>query len=1004
MTNTVSLGQMVNLALGTPEVGSVNFNVLHSLLHAVIKKLDIADAKAEITDFERDFLKSQKAKNGTNAIDEDSAIGSTIGEDIDSASAKGSFPGFSKSPYHQLQDKVSTIQKTLDDFNQLPNTEQLLKQSNGNQSGDRQMPVNDMWQSMQLKKRVDANEDGVSKLMQMMDDMMKEMEKLKDENKDLKNRLGNLNLDELEEKLNKKLKELEDLTNQLNDKFSLFPDPKEFENYVTWPGLEDALKGLRTDLAPKDRVVIEMAQQTEVVKTVSRPVSARPLSAQSVGPSEELAKILEKIGKLTDKHDILEERVDNIEDQLKNKLDREELNEAMKSLSLPDDLLNQLKQFKDELDKLNKAREKLNGIDQAFADLEELKETVKNLQNQLHELLKHLTNNKDESNNQDQYSTKIAELAERLAELEDQFQQMSLMASVHDIEPENWSFMNDDSDDAMRTPTPGNKSKTPDMPSREDSAFTQEEAPSLVSRQGGNNDDEFRRQFEKINERQQKVENTLNREIEDHKNLNTKFKNFGQETNRQMSKMRHKTEQLEKDFQEIVDRLKQTIELAQNSGVQTSEADSDAISRAQEAILNLQAEIEKLNQITQNLTEENDNRRKDIQNLYSTTSRLDEVKADKEFVQQEVEPKADKKHLDNKVNRNTFDSTCNDINRMINEILEKLNGNEGWKEALGQLQNDLDGKLDRLELDPLREWLESRLKALAGKIKQHSTWSDAEDEAAGLRKQLVQKFNCISCDRKVEMMPNQPTSSLPAQNGLPATRSTRPYTTFELDQIRQHGRSMQNKNPIHFERAVQQRQEARHKQRAYFVHFVRHPALSGPNEVVDVYATKRACGGAHTLTYPNRRTNKVQPSVGGFFEEEVVAPAAPAYTPPYKQELDLQGVDGHIYKGRISARLPTVHTAPGGEPQVRGRQSRSPPRSQSVRPPASPRPGSARQPAGRPGSARVTSRPQSARPGSTRDSPPPGDDRPAPDHPGTPEDLTQPPARSPSPVNVDTQQ
>ncbi|CAH1793457.1 unnamed protein product [Owenia fusiformis] len=755
MTNTVSLGQMVNLALGTPEVGSVNFNVLHSLLHAVIKKLDIADAKAEITDFERDFLKSQKAKNGTNAIDEDSAIGSTIGEDIDSASAKGSFPGFSKSPYHQLQDKVSTIQKTLDDFNQLPNTEQLLKQSNGNQSGDRQMPVNDMWQSMQLKKRVDANEDGVSKLMQMMDDMMKEMEKLKDENKDLKNRLGNLNLDELEEKLNKKLKELEDLTNQLNDKFSLFPDPKEFENYVTWPGLEDALKGLRTDLAPKDRVVIEMAQQTEVVKTVSRPVSARPLSAQSVGPSEELAKILEKIGKLTDKHDILEERVDNIEDQLKNKLDREELNEAMKSLSLPDDLLNQLKQFKDELDKLNKAREK----------------------------------------------------------------------------------------------------------------------------------------------------------------------------------------------------------------------DSDAISRAQEAILNLQAEIEKLNQITQNLTEENDNRRKDIQNLYSTTSRLDEVKADKEFVQQEVEPKADKKHLDNKVNRNTFDSTCNDINRMINEILEKLNGNEGWKEALGQLQNDLDGKLDRLELDPLREWLESRLKALAGKIKQHSTWSDAEDEAAGLRKQLVQKFNCISCDRKVEMMPNQPTSSLPAQNGLPATRSTRPYTTFELDQIRQHGRS-----------------------------------LSGPNEVVDVYATKRACGGAHTLTYPNRRTNKVQPSVGGFFEEEVVAPAAPAYTPPYKQELDLQGVDGHIYKGRISARLPTVHTAPGGEPQVRGRQSRSPPRSQSVRPPASPRPGSARQPAGRPGSARVTSRPQSARPGSTRDSPPPGDDRPAPDHPGTPEDLTQPPARSPSPVNVDTQQ
>lgn len=33
-----------------------------------------------------------------------------------------------------------------------------------------------------------------------------------------------------------------------------------------------------------------------------------------------------------------------------------------------------------------------------------------------------------------------------------------------------------------------------------------------------------------------------------------------------------------------------------------------------------------------------------------------------------------------------------------------------------------------------------------------------------------------------------PVPSLPTTNGLPPTRSPRPYTTFELDQIRQHAK------------------------------------------------------------------------------------------------------------------------------------------------------------------------------------------------------------------------
>ena len=49
-------------------------------------------------------------------------------------------------------------------------------------------------------------------------------------------------------------------------------------------------------------------------KTVSRPVSARPLSrASTPGPSDAMLELLEKIGKLSDRHDQLEERVDKLE-------------------------------------------------------------------------------------------------------------------------------------------------------------------------------------------------------------------------------------------------------------------------------------------------------------------------------------------------------------------------------------------------------------------------------------------------------------------------------------------------------------------------------------------------------------------------------------------------------------------------------------------------------------------------------------------------------------------
>jgi len=191
----VSLARMVDLALGTPEVGAVNFNVLHSLLHAVLQKLNIADIKADLPESDETSERVQTHDSGIDHssfserkvattvdkhdpldVESDSGVtglrsASEMGIDQDrpksSESEKKESIPITRTPYHALEEKIERMERQLAALGTLPSTRELMEMTTS--KSDQEMsklprPVAEMWQSMQLSRKVDANTQGVSKV------------------------------------------------------------------------------------------------------------------------------------------------------------------------------------------------------------------------------------------------------------------------------------------------------------------------------------------------------------------------------------------------------------------------------------------------------------------------------------------------------------------------------------------------------------------------------------------------------------------------------------------------------------------------------------------------------------------------------------------------------------------------------------------------------------------------------------------------------------------------
>lgn len=410
MAIRVELDQLLNLSLGTPELGAVNFNILHGVIREILNHLGIEKKAKDIVD--NGHFKAAFALLKTN---QESFQSGEKGEDVERSTGergntdKTPFPVAVSSPPFQsnLESKVASIEKRLDVLDDLPSDTEILQRSKQKKEG--RTPVGDMWQFININRRLGATETGIEKLTSLLDTMMKEVSEVKEtaaEIDDLKNKFTELeklnsslserisaleSVDNSEErkKMEDLLKEMQHLKKQV-DGLPTMDDLNNLDIYVKWPQLEEALNARRSRTpSAKSRA------STPKPRT---PTPPPPRTPSPPHPSPEALEALRQIGELMDKHEVLIEQVDVLEEQMPKKANLEDLDELRKRPDVPDDILDQLKLLKDGLDAINKWKEEktipadlesqLASLREGLSLLNDNKQQIESMKEQLQSLKK----------------------------------------------------------------------------------------------------------------------------------------------------------------------------------------------------------------------------------------------------------------------------------------------------------------------------------------------------------------------------------------------------------------------------------------------------------------------------------------------------------------------------------------------------------------------------------------------------------------------------------------
>nr|CAH8861635.1 unnamed protein product [Trichobilharzia regenti] len=296
----------------------------------------------------------------------------------------------------------------------------------------------------------------------------------------------------------------------------------------------------------------------------------------------------------------------------------------------------------------------------------------------------------------------------------------------------------------------------------------------------------------------------------------------------------------------------------------------------------LQEQINQLNNTLSNVQSQFKKVYETVEDVKQYADDLETRKADANYVDIQLEKKANSEDVKNFLSRSEFQSTNQTLKELIEDLFGKLTAAENeLKSLLNDLQEAMENKMDRDEIDQLREWLEKRFKALNKRFSSFNNDSllsggQVTDDAAGLRRSLMQHFHCISCDRPLEVALSQEhlTNFSTDNRGFPVNKSIRPYTTFDLESLRHHIQSRATNKSF----------------------YINPPYRRSNCNYYDVYGTPRQCGGTYT-TVPSSKLKARATTCKSSFRENDGNTTKSSIQYTYRETLDLQGMDGHIYRG-----------------------------------------------------------------------------------------------------------
>ncbi|CAH0406066.1 unnamed protein product [Chilo suppressalis] len=256
----------------------------------------------------------------------------------------------------------------------------------------------------------------------------------------------------------------------------------------------------------------------------------------------------------------------------------------------------------------------------------------------------------------------------------------------------------------------------------------------------------------------------------------------------------------------------------------------------------MQDQLKQVHATAMQLAAEKEDRQHNINALLEQIELLKMVKLDREDMIEAMAEKADLRMLARKVSHDQFELACDDLSRGLEHALGKLNIQEAlWQQALDDIQREIEMKLDKMELSPVKDFFNSKLRQLQENLKQMASLR-REAEAAGTKRKLLRDVKCISCDAKAVMAAEAP-STVPVSRPLPANFSMKPYLSYELDAIRKTQQTNVPQRNMHDWEAIDKQMGPKQ--------------LPRPKSEGDKHLCNRYCGGSHTVTTPAQRVARL---------------------------------------------------------------------------------------------------------------------------------------------------